>query len=150
MLYAYTSGLDITYNLVVVCGKHESMIVDPTKVTPYEITQYREQFADNPEALDALDLIAENDGDLKQAASLLALESGEMISKSVPNVLDELARKCRNIVCDEVFIDELMAGVLTAAVASLTVSGQIPTALATPVVIYLAKRGVKKWCEVNQ
>ncbi len=126
------------------------MTTDPTKVTSDEIAQYREQFADNPEALDALDLIAENDGDLKQAASLLALESGEMISKSVPNILDELARKCRNIVCDEVFIDELMTGLLTAGVASLTATGQIPAALATPVVIYLTKTGVKKWCELNK
>jgi hypothetical protein len=123
------------------------MTTDSTQVTPEEIAQYREQFSGYPESLDALDLIEENDGDLKQAANLLALESGVVISKKVPNILDELAQKSRNIVCDEVFINELMTGVLTAAVASLTASGQIPAALATPVVIYLAKKGVKKWCE---
>jgi len=123
------------------------MTTDSTQITPEEIAQYREQFSDYPESLDALDLIEENDGDLKQAASLLALESGVVISKKVPNILDELAQKSRNIVCDEVFINELMAGVLTAGVASLTASGQIPAALATSLVIYLAKKGVKKWCE---
>lgn len=123
------------------------MNTDSTQVTPEEIAQYREQFSDYPESLDALDLIEECDGDLKQAASSLALESGIVISKKMPNILDELAQKCRNIVCDEVFINELMAGVLTAGVTSLTASGQIPAALATPVVIYLAKKGVKKWCE---
>jgi hypothetical protein len=123
------------------------MTTDPTKVTLEEIARYRDQFADNPEALDALDLIAENDGDLKQAASLLALESGEMIYKSsVPNILDELAQKSRNVICDEAF-DELIAGLLGAAVGTLAASGQIPIALATPVVIYLARVGVKKWCE---
>jgi hypothetical protein len=128
-------------------NSNTSMTTDSTQVTPEEITQYREQFSDYPESLDALDLIEENDGDLKQAANLLALESGVVISKKMPNILDELAQKSRNIVCDEVFINELMTGVLTAAVASLTASGQIPAALATPVVIYLAKKGVKKWCE---
>ncbi|MGB7890973.1 MAG: hypothetical protein WCF82_03470, partial [Microcoleus sp.] len=93
------------------------MTTDSTQVTPEEITQYREQFSDHPESLDALDLIEENDGDLKQAANLLALESGVVISKKMPNILDELAQKSRNIVCDEVFINELMTGVLTAAVA---------------------------------
>lgn len=126
------------------------MTTDPTKATPEEITLYREQFSAYPDALDALDLIEESDGDLKQAASLLVLESGVVISKKVPNILDELAQKSRNIVCDKVFIDELMTGLLTAGVASLTASGQIPAALATPVVIYLAKTGVKKWCESSK
>ena len=126
------------------------MTTDPTKVTPEEITLYREQFSAYTDALDALDLIEESEGDLKQAASLLALESGVVISKKVPNILDELAQKSRNIVCDKVFIDELMTGLLTAGVASLTASGQIPAALATPVVIYLAKTGVKKWCESSK
>lgn len=126
------------------------MTTDPTKVTPEEIAQYRKQFSAYPEALDALDLIEESNGDLKQAASLLALESGVVISKKVPNILDELAQKSRKIVCNEVFINELMTGLLTAGVASLTASGQIPAALATPVVIYLAKTGVKKWCESSK
>jgi hypothetical protein len=123
---------------------------NPTKVSLEEISNYREQFADYPEALDSLDLIEENDGDLKQSVSLLALEYGVSISKNVPNILDELAQKCRNTICDEVFIDELMTGLLTAGVASLTASGQIPAALATPVIIYLAKVGVKNWCGSNR
>lgn len=126
-----------------------SMTTDSTQITPEEIAQYREQFSDYPESLDALDLIEECDGDLKQAANFLALESGIVISKKMPDILNELARKSRHIVCDEVFINELMTGVLTTGVASLTVSGQIPAALATPLVIYLAKKGVKKWCESN-
>ena len=126
------------------------MSSDPTKVSLEEISNYREQFADYSEALDSLDLIEENNGDLKQSASLLALEYGLSISKNVPNVLDELAQKCRGTICNEVFIDELMTGLLTAGVASLTASGQIPAALATPVVIYLAKVGVKNWCSSNK
>ncbi len=123
------------------------MTTDPTKVTLEEIAYYREQFSTYPEALDALDLIEENNGKLLESASLLALESGIVISKKTPNILDELAQKSRKVICDEAFINELMTGVLTAGVASLTASGQIPAALATPIVIYLAKTGVKKWCE---
>ncbi|MCU0519062.1 MAG: hypothetical protein MUC60_19795 [Oscillatoria sp. Prado101] len=102
-------------------AQQNPMATDPTKVTPEEIAQYRQQLADYPEALDALDLIEENEGDLKQAARLL-----------------------------ELFINELMTGVLSAGVGILASSGQIPAALATPVVIYLAKIGVRKWCESNK
>ncbi|MDF5734246.1 MAG: hypothetical protein PUQ00_00720 [Nostoc sp. S13] len=42
-----------------------------------------------------------------------------------------------------------MTGLLTFAVTSLTATGQIPQAIATPVVIYLAKKGVKTWCDSN-
>jgi hypothetical protein len=126
------------------------MTTDSTQVTPEEIAQYREQFADNKEALYALDIIAATKGDLKQAANLLAPKYNVVISKKLPNILDELARKCRHTICDDLFIDELMTGLLTAAVASLTASGQIPAAMATPVVIYLAKTGVKKWCEFTK
>jgi hypothetical protein len=131
-------------------AQQNPMATDPTKVTPEEIAQYRQQLADYPEALDALDLIEENEGDLKQAASLLALESGATVSKAVPNILDEFAHKCRSVICDELFINELMTGVLSAGVGILASSGQIPAALATPVVIYLAKIGVRKWCESNK
>ena len=125
---------------------------DATHLTPEEIQNYREQFKDYPEALDALDLIDESDGDLIESANLLAAEAGIEISSRAGedvNILDKLAQKCRSIICDEDFMDDLMSGLLTAGVATLTVSGQIPQAVATPVVIYLTKKGVKIWCQSN-
>ena len=125
------------------------MTTEPTKISDQEIAQYRQQFADYPEALDALDLIAESNGDLQESANLLALETGVSVTRKEPNILDELAQKCRQIVCDDAFIDDLMGGLLTAGVATLAASGQIPAAVATPVVIYLTKTGVKNWCKSN-
>ncbi|MBC1196178.1 hypothetical protein H0901_13150 [Microcystis aeruginosa BLCCF158] len=127
---------------------------DATRLTLEEIQSYQELFKDYPEALDALDLINESDGDLIESANLLAAEAGIEISsrkgedKDV-NILDKLAQKCRSVICDDDFMDDLMSGLLTAGVATLTVSGQIPQAVATPVVIYLTKKGVKIWCQSN-
>lgn len=126
---------------------------DPTQLTKEEIQQYREQFKDYPEALDALDLIQESEGDLIESANLLAMEAGVEIPVrrgEAENILDKFTKKCRSVVCDDDFMDDLMSGLLTAAVATLTVTGQIPEALATPVVIYLSKKGVKQWCQSNQ
>ncbi|NES78969.1 MULTISPECIES: hypothetical protein [unclassified Okeania] len=121
---------------------------DPIKLTPEDIALYREQFSQNnqKEALYALDVIEEENGNLMTAASELATDYNIVVSKSVPNILEELAKKSRNIVCDEEFIDEVMAGLLSAAVASLCATGQIPEAVAAPLVIYLAKKGIQKWC----
>ena len=118
-----------------------------TTLTNGEIAQYRSELTDYPEALDALDLIDENEGDLEIAANLLAQEAGVVIVRSKSTILDDLAQKLRDVICDEVFINDLMGGALTAGVGYLTASGQIPTALATALVIYLAKIGVRKFCE---
>ncbi|HBE19423.1 MAG TPA: hypothetical protein DEG17_13795 [Cyanobacteria bacterium UBA11149] len=47
----------------------QGLTTDPTKVTPEEIAQYREQFADYPEALAALDEVEACDYILDDAAS---------------------------------------------------------------------------------
>jgi hypothetical protein len=117
-------------------------------VTPEEITEFRSQFADNPEALAALDAIAECQGNLEAAAQLIAVETTdeEVSLRGDSNYLEKLAQKLSKIICEEEF-DELMTGVLTAAIATLAASGNIPIALATPVVIYVTKIGTKKFCE---
>jgi hypothetical protein len=45
-------------------------------VKPEQIALYREQLADNPEALAALDIIEEWDGDLADAAESIAKRNG--------------------------------------------------------------------------
>ena len=94
---------------------------DIFKLTPEDIAQYREQFSQNnqEEALYALDVIEEKNGNLIIAASELAIEENIVVSKSISNILDKLAKKSRNIVCDEEFIDKVMDGLLSSAVASL-------------------------------
>ncbi|MEH1871119.1 hypothetical protein [Nostoc sp.] len=117
-------------------------------VTPEEITEFRSQLVDSPEALAALDDIEECKGNLEAAAQLIAVKTTdtEVSLRGDSNYLDNLAQKFSKIICQEEF-DDLMTGVLTAAIATLAASGNIPIALATPVVIYVAKIGVKKFCE---
>ncbi len=116
-------------------------------VTPEEITQFRSQLVDSPEALAALDAIEECKGNLEAAAQLIAVETTdtEVSLRADSNYLDNLAQKLSKIICQEEF-DDLMTGVLTAAIATLAASGNIPVALATPVVIYVAKIGVRQFC----
>ncbi len=127
-------------------------MADSTQLTFEEIQQYREQLKDDPEALDILDLIEESEGSLIESTNILAIEAGSEIRSRADeelNILDKFALKCRSIVCDDDFMDDLMSGLLTAGVATLAASGQIPQAVATPVVIYLTKKGVQQWCKSN-
>lgn len=123
-----------------------------TTVTPEEIAQYRSELADYPEALTALNAIERCKGNLEAAAKLIAIEETdeEVDTRADSDYLDKLAQKCRRVICQKEFIDDLMTGLLTAAITSLATSGNIPAALATPVVIYLAKVGVKKFCQSSE
>jgi hypothetical protein len=119
-------------------------------ITLEEITEFRNQFAPNPEALAALDAIELCKGNLEAATQLIAFDKTkkEVSLKGDSLSLDKLAHKLQEIICQEEF-EELMTGVLTTAIAVLATSGNIPVALATPVVIYVAKIGVKKFCKVS-
>jgi hypothetical protein len=117
-----------------------------TRVTPEEIAQFRTQVAGNPEALAALDVIEEGEGDLEYAAQVLALEAGQEKDRAEASWLDNLAKQCRGVICQEEFRDDLLAGVVTALIGYLAASGALPVALATPVAIYAVKVGVKNFC----
>jgi hypothetical protein len=116
-------------------------------VTPKEIAQYRFQLADYPEAIAAMDVIQECEGNLEDAAVVLAIQEGQEPDRSAREWLEGLANRCRPIVCQENFKDDLLAGLVAGAVESLAVSMAIPPGLATPVVIYAVKIGVKNFCK---
>jgi putative aminopeptidase FrvX len=88
-------------------------------VTPEEITEFRSQFADNPEALAALDAIEECKGNLEAAAQLIAVKTTdeEVSLRGDSDYLEKLAQKLSKIICEENF-NELMTGVLTTAIAT--------------------------------
>jgi hypothetical protein len=115
-----------------------------TTVTQEEINQFREQLAGYPEAITSLDVIQECDGHLEDAITLLILrESG----KEPDRGLDEWVQKCRKIICQEEFREELAVGLIAAALEPLATSAAIPPGIATAVGIYAFKIGLKKFCQ---
>ncbi|MEW6495215.1 MAG: hypothetical protein AB1589_22260 [Cyanobacteriota bacterium] len=117
-----------------------------TTVTQEEIQQFREQLRYYPEAITALDVIEECEGDLEDAAVVLAIQAGQEPSRS-KKWFEELVKRCRPIVCEEDFRDDLLAGLMAGAVETLAASVAIPPGLATPVIIYAVKIGVKNFCK---
>lgn len=99
-------------------------------VTPEEITQFRSQLVDSPEALAALDAIEKCKGNLEAAAQLIAVETTdtEVSLRGDSNYLEKLAQKLSKIICQEEF-DDLMTGVLTAAIACSMLSALSPLIL---------------------
>ncbi len=119
------------------------MTTNLTKVTPEEIAQYREQFADYPEALAALDEVEVCDYILDDAAEVLAIESGYTIptlGESDQSYLDKLMAKARNVICSK------YTGDLLELCKDLREFIPFPGNLATLVAIAVTQMGVDKFC----
>ena len=74
-----------------------------TTVTTEEIEKFRAQLADNQEAITALDAIERCKGNLEAAAKLITIEQTDedVETRADSNYLNELAKRCRNIICQE-------------------------------------------------
>ncbi|NES76673.1 MULTISPECIES: hypothetical protein [unclassified Okeania] len=128
-----------------------------TTVTSEEITQSRSALSDD-QASHALKVIEECEGNLEDAFEVLMIESeseegvkGLEFSLS----LEQLALKCRDVICEQEFREEildgfsreLLNGLVPVVSAELTLMGNLPAALAIPVVMFVIKRGIKSFCK---
>ncbi|MCP2728702.1 hypothetical protein [Limnofasciculus baicalensis] len=116
-------------------------------VTAEEIAQYRAQLADYPEALEALDVIEKCEGDLEDAALVVAKRAKIEVVRA-PKWLDEYAKQLREVLCRKEFREDLLNNSFNVVVAYLFLNPPtIPLAMITPVLIYVTKRGLNQWCE---
>ncbi|MEH2196981.1 hypothetical protein [Nostoc sp.] len=116
-------------------------------VTPEEISKFRSQLADLPQALVALDAIEECEGYLDDAVPLLVMrETAQEADRS----LNDLLEKCRQFICQEEVRQFLESGLIAPIVEPLAVSAGIPLGTATALSILVFKLGVRKFCNVPE
>ena len=118
-------------------------MTDAKQLTAEEIQQYREQFKDYPDALKALDLIDECDGNLDDALILISMEeTGEEPDRGLS--LDQLAERCRPLVCAD------LARTILEILNILTgLFGTVGVAVAVLLFI-LNKYGLENYCENSE
>lgn len=128
------------------------MIIDPNKVTPAEIAKLRVELADypNPKVIADFEVIERCEGNLEQAARVLARRAGVEEVKSGVNWQLALQKACE-IVCDDKFKEGLVPGLIGALIGALANSGSpLLAAVATPTSIYIAQFGIDAFCQANQ
>jgi hypothetical protein len=118
-----------------------------TIVTSQEIAQFRSELANNAEAMRALDAIEDCEGDLEDAAIALAIRVGQQPQRDNAEWLDALARKCRAVICQKEFRQDLLNGSFAPMVRYLAETPLLPSILATPVLMYVMSQGVDSFCE---
>jgi hypothetical protein len=131
---------------------------DTTQLTPEKIAQYRIEFADNENALIALDVIEEWEGDLADAAESIATRNG------IEGVEDNadfcwfaiVLNKCRDSICQkryeivrEKIVPALIPTLTEMVAASFLCPPGIATLLSTPIAIYIQEEGMDKFCQIS-
>jgi hypothetical protein len=129
-----------------------------TTVTSDEIALSRSALADYPQASDTFKVIEECEGNLEDAFEVLIVESEseeEGRRLDFGTSLEQLAQKCRDVICQEEFQEEivdgfsreLLNGLVPIVAAQLTLMGNLPAALSIPIVMYVIKLGIKRFCK---
>lgn len=118
-----------------------------TQVTPEEVAKFRTQLVDYPDAINALQVIEDCEGNLEDAAMVLAIRVGQQPEIANSEWLDSLAKKCRVIICKEEFRSGLIAENFAPIVGHLAATKLCPALLVTPVLMYVIQQGVDGFCE---
>lgn len=125
-------------------------------VTPEQITLYREQLADNQEALAALDVIEEWDGDLADAAESIAKRNGVEGVETNADLrwFSQKLKECHQFICQPKYEDlrknyfpALIPPLSDCLLSSLGCPPGVPGLIATPFAIYIAQEGMDKFCQ---
>ncbi|MEM8780509.1 MAG: hypothetical protein AAGF26_16920 [Cyanobacteria bacterium P01_G01_bin.49] len=106
-------------------------------LTLSEITYYRSQLADYPDAIAALDEIMACDGDLEDASINLAIAAGQFPDRT--DWLEGLAKRYRVEICQKTIQQELSQGNLIPVIIHVGQSKIGPDILVIPVVFYIIK-----------
>lgn len=117
-----------------------------TILTPTDIAQFREELTDYPQALSALDVIEDCEGDLEDAAIALAIHVGQEPNTS-EGWLESMAKRWRPLLCQADLRAELGGQRVAAAIQQLVTTKALPWELATAVGLYVVKTGAEDFCK---
>lgn len=123
---------------------------DATQLTPEEIQQYREQLKDNSTAIAQLEIIERCEGNLEQAARILARRANiEGVRAGI--TWESALTKARQVICNDNFKKGLAPDLISGVVAALITAGDpLLVAVATPCAGYIVKESLTKFCKVEE
>jgi hypothetical protein len=126
------------------------MNVESTKVTSKEIAEFRIELADNPKALADLDVIERCEGDLEQAARILARRADiEDVRAGI--TWESALKQARQVICDEKFKEGLAPDLIGGIISALITAGNpVLVAVATPCAGYIVKVSLAEFCNTKK
>ncbi|AOY80443.1 hypothetical protein BJP36_11485 [Moorena producens JHB] len=127
-----------------------------TTLTSEQISKLRSELANNPQALEALEVIEEWDGDLADAAESLATRNGiqGVEDKADLRWFTQILRQCHGHICQpkykkfrENYLPALIGVIAEFLAGSLEFKPLVAGLIATPIAIYIEQEGIEKFCQ---
>jgi hypothetical protein len=112
-----------------------------------KIQELQAQFANSPEAIASLNILADCEGDLEDAAITLAIRIGQQPEINNSEWLESLAKKCRVAVCRSEFRNDMVDGNFIRIFQYFIETKVCPTLLILPVLLYVHEYGVNLFCQ---
>jgi len=123
----------------------------------YEIQSFKQALTDNPEALQALDILSDANGNLETAGSQLSQLEGPRIKSFGlgKDLLKNLADSVQDSICGEAgILDQIKelqkgnvtSGLMLPAVTYLSVTFDISAGLATFLLLWILRIGIDAYC----
>jgi hypothetical protein len=115
-------------------------------ISSEDIELWQTELASSSEALAALNVLADCEGDLEDAAITVALQVGQE-----PDISDRwiegLAKRWRHVICHADLRERLEDGLSTDVLALVRSETELPVRLALLVAIYVNKTGLETFCK---
>jgi hypothetical protein len=115
-------------------------------VATEKIEYWRSQLTDYPEALAALTVLADCEGDLEDAAITIALQVGQEPETS-DRWIEGLAKRYRVSICEAELREKLEDDLSGEALTLLKTRAELPLRLVTLVAIYAIQSGLDTFCK---
>ena len=117
-----------------------------TIATSEIIAEFRSQLANYPEALAALNTLEDCEGDLEDAAIVLAIRAGQEPDVANSEWLKGLAHQCRGVICDPALRQPLLEQNIEPGYTQLITTPLCPDFLASLVLLYAIQDGIGQFC----
>lgn len=126
------------------------MTTNSMKLTPEEIAKFRSELADNSKALADLDAIERCEGDLEQAARILARRADiEEVRAGI--TWESALKQAHQVVCDDKFKEGLAPDLIGGVISALITAGNpLLVAVATPCASYIVKVSLTEFCKMSK
>jgi hypothetical protein len=111
------------------------------------IARLQSQLADFADAIAALEAIADCEGDLEDAAMVLAIRVGQQPDINNGEWLDGLAKKFRVVICQSEFRNDMVEGDFISLFRHFLELKLCPRLLILPVLLYVHEQGVNRFCQ---
>ncbi len=115
-------------------------------LTLADIAQYRSALSSHSEAMMALEMIEDCEGDVEDAAIAIALQVGQEPDRN-DQWLEGLAKRWRATLCRQELREYLDNGQLLPVVEALAMETTLPVKLTVPVLICVLQMGIDTFCK---